>query len=245
MAFLRFVVFLFLVAGCRDSIDQMSEVYYRGPGKPVVCAVSADTGNSTMRSIVGGLDRARRDGSVLQLYAHEPGRTITAERVDAILAAAAERGLRTFTYRELAEGVPARAGLALSFDDDSIDAWHELLPVFERHGARVTFFVSGYQHATAAQRAKLQELARRGHDIEAHSVDHPHVSYATEHGIDRYVSDQVLPNLADLRRDGYAPRVFAYPYGERTAALDAAILAHVAMVRTTAYAAKRGRDSCP
>jgi hypothetical protein len=245
MTCLRLFLLLLGLSACRADIDEMPEVYYRGPGSRLLCAVSADTSNSTLDSIVGGLERARRDRAVLQLYAHEPGRTISAARVEAILAAAEARGLETVTYAQLADGVAGRAGLALSFDDDSIDAWHDLAEVFERHHAHVTFFVSKYHQATAAQRAKLHDLARRGHDVQAHSVDHPHVAYATEHGVDGYVRDQLLPNLASLRADGFAPRVFAYPYGERTAALDRALLGHVALLRTTAYAARRDRDSCP
>lgn len=239
------VVALAIAAGaCRASIDDMPEVYYRGPGSRVLCATSVDDDRASDRSIEAGLARAARDGAVVQLYAHTPGRTISHLRLYALLDRAADLGLAPVTYRELADGPPARAGLALSFDDDAVDAWHELAPLFDTFHARVTFFVSGYQRLDGARRAKLRDLAARGHAIEAHSADHPHLAAATRDGVAGYLATQVTPELAAMRADGLAPRVYAYPYGEHSDEVDAAVLTEVALVRTTAFAAKRDRDPC-
>ena len=238
----RGVLALVGVVACRASIDEMSEVYYRGPGPRVLCATSIDTRKADTASIRRGLERARRDGTIVQLYAH--GTEVTPDRIETILETARARGLATFTYSQLADGIPASAGLALSFDDHTIDAWYELAGVFARYDARVTFFVSRYPYATAEQRAKLQELHRLGHDIQSHSVDHPHAPRATAAGVQRYAAEQVAASLAALRADGFTPRVYAYPYGERFEALDRAVLDHVELVRTTAYAIDRYGDDC-
>jgi hypothetical protein len=170
------VALAIITSACRASIDDMPEVYYRGPGSRVLCATSVDNSRASFRSIEAGLARAARDGAILQLYAHTPGATISHLRLHAVLDRAADLGLATVTYRELADGAPARAGLALSFDDDAVDAWHGLAPLFDAYGARATFFVSGYRRLDLARRAKLRELAARGHAIEAHSADHPHLA---------------------------------------------------------------------
>lgn len=238
------VSFAIITSACRASIDDMPEVYYRGPGSRVLCATSVDDSRASFRSIEAGLARAARDGAILQLYAHTPGATISHLRLHAILDRAADLGLATVTYRELADGAPARAGLALSFDDDAVDAWHRLAPLFDAYGARATFFVSGYRRLDLARRAKLRDLAARGHAIEAHSADHPHLAAATRDGVAGYLAAQVTPELAAMRADGLDPRVYAYPYGEHSDEIDAAVLTEVVLVRTTAFSAKRDRDPC-
>ena len=60
--------------------------------------------------------------------------------------------------------------------------------------------------------------------------------YAEEYGLDRYVADEVVPSLDRLRVDGFAPRVFAYPFGARTGEIDRAVLAHVELVRSVTFA---------
>lgn len=216
----------------------MDEVYYRGPGPRVLCAVGIDSFDpDDDASIAAGLDRARDDGLVLQLYGHVPGSTHAVARVEAIAAGAAARGLQSFTYGELADGPPPTAGLALSFDDRAIDAWYDVAAILDRHGVRATFFVTRYHLWTEADRAKLRELAARGHGVEAHAVLHQRApEYAEEHGLAAYVADEVVPSLDRLRVDGFAPRVFAYPFGARTGELDRAVLEHVDLVRSVSFA---------
>lgn len=222
----------------------MPEVYYRGSGSRVLCATSIDTNKADLVSILRGLDRAHRDGTIVQLYGHDPREAVGFDRIELILEAARARGLVMFTYEQLADGIPPAAGLALSFDDHGIEAWYDLGELLARYDARVTFFVSRYPYATPEQRAMLQALHRRGHDIESHSVRHPHAPPATEPHVLRYVAEQVMPSLSALRADGFTPRVYAYPFGERFEALDRAILDHVDLLRTSAYAIDRSGDDC-
>jgi len=235
---------MFAALACRASIDEMTEVYYSGPGRRVLCSTAIDSNKADMASILRGLQRASRDGTILQLYAHDPRSTITPARIEGILKAARDLGLATFTYRQLAEGIPASPGIALSFDDWSIDGWYDLAELFERYDAHVTFFVARYRGAKPERRGKLQELYRRGHDVEAHSMDHAHAPIDTPANVERYVAEQVEPSLAVLREDGFTPRVYAYPFGEHFDALDRAVLEHVDVVRTTAYAIDRSSDGC-
>ncbi|MEZ4399911.1 MAG: polysaccharide deacetylase family protein [Kofleriaceae bacterium] len=215
----------------------------------MLCAASIDRAvGEPEASIVAALDRARDRDEVVQLYGHRPGRLSDLDRVEAIAAGAQARGLATLTYAELAAGVPAVAGLALSFDDADVDLWTAAAARVAPYGTRLTFFVTRYHLWTEAQRAALAALAAQGHDVEAHGVNHlrgPEVAEA--HGVAAYLADEVLPSLDRLRADGYAPTVFAYPYGARTPELDRAVLAHVALVRSVSFTTDNlvVADPCP
>lgn len=226
-----------MAAACRAPLAEVDEIYYRGPGPRVLCAASIDRSvREDQASIDGALDRARDEGVVVQLYAHAPGRRVDPARIEAIAAGAAGRGLASVTYAELADQPPARAGLALSFDDDDVAGWLGLADMLDRYQLRVTFFVTRFQSMSTADRATLAELARRGHDVEAHGVAHLRAPEAVqERGLEAYLRDEALPSVDALAAAGFAPRVFAYPYGARTSTIDRALLDHLALVRSVAY----------
>src|SRR5207249_4999198 len=115
---------------------------------------------------------------------------------------------------DLAEGGTRRGGLALAFDDNAPDAWVTMRDALAAHGARVTFFVSRWSEMTAPQHAEIVELARDGHDIEPHTVNHLHgPDYVAQHGMDAYLNDEVLPSFQVLVDAGFPPpRAFAYPF---------------------------------
>ena len=225
------------LVGCQQPVADLDEVYYRGPGRRVVCAVNIDaSAGNDAASLAAGLDRAADRGEVLQLYGHAPGRTVAEATIDAILAGARDRGLASFTYAELAAGRPAEPGLALSFDDSAIEAWAGLADRLDAAGVRVTFFVTRYHLWTEVERALLRDLAARGHDVEAHSVAHLRAPDIVEdRGLTAYLADEVLPGLELLRADGYRPTVFAYPFGARTDELDRELLGRFAMLRSVSY----------
>lgn len=207
-----------------------------------------DRNRSDDDGIASGLDRARDDGLVVQLYGHVPGRTVTIDRIERILTGADDRGLAYFTYDDFADGAAAAPGVALSFDDAGIDAWASIADLLDQYGARVTFFIAYYDAFTPAQRDLLRDLAARGHAVAAHSVSHLRApDYAERHGLEGYMRDEVRPGVESLRRDGHDPRVFAYPYGARTTELDRTLLAEFALVRSVTFS-RDGlfvADPCP
>jgi peptidoglycan/xylan/chitin deacetylase (PgdA/CDA1 family) len=218
-------------------LDETGEIYYRWDDRRVLCAAGVDTvsGNS-LDSIRGALDRALADESVVLLFGHEPGGTLPLDRLDAVLAHAAAIGLPPVTFTELAAGGPPRAGYSLSLDDAHVDAWYDARPIFDRHGARISFFVTRYQAMREPQRARLAELAADGHDVQAHTVDHLRAPlYVEEHGLDAYLADEALPSIDALRDDGYHVVAFAYPFGARTSELDDALLEHVPLLRSVSF----------
>ena len=223
--------------GCDLSLSSYDEIYARGAEQYVMCAQNIDSKSDFgIDDIDGALMRAKVDGTTLQLYAHRPGATIEVSALEAVLAAANQRGTPFATYEELSAGeVPG--SLALAFDDHHLEAWMAIRPLLDRYHARVTFFISAYTRITDEDRAAVRTLADDGHDIEFHSVGHLDAeAYSNEHGVDAYLADEILPALDAMRAAGYATTVFAYPFGTRNAATDAALapyFSHIRAIRST------------
>jgi hypothetical protein len=215
-----------LAAGCRSGVDyaDREDIFAATGDHGVLCAASLEWQHADRHVIDRALDRARDQHEVLQLFAHDPGGTVDVARIEQALADAEARGLRSLTYRELAGGVPPEGGVAVSFDDWYEDDWYALRDVLARHGARVTFFVALYPQLSDRAKQELHELAALGHDIEYHSTHHYNAeNYASAHGADAYITDDILPALEAMRADGYDPHIFAYPFGARTTATDDAL----------------------
>lgn len=210
------------------------------------CAINIDSyAKISAASIETGLDRATDRGEVLELYAHNPGTTVTWDAIEALLAGAQARGLSFVTYADMVnDRRPGGGGLALSFDDRSLDSWLAGRELFSRYNARVTFFVSGW---TPAMRDGLRALAADGHDIQAHSVNHLRGPVVVEErGVAAYISDEVVPSIEVLRQDGHDAQAFSYPFGARTSETDRAILAHVPLLRSVAFTWNSPAiDPCP
>lgn len=234
------------LAACQVSVADVDGAFSAGPTQ-VHCGVDLDTSaRNSIASVDTGLDRAADRGEVLDLYAHDPGGTVPLDKIEHVLADAQARGLPLVTYEDLAAGAPAGAALALSFDDSSVDAWSAMQPLLDRYGAHVTFFVTRYASLKASQKAELHQLAAAGNAIEAHTVHHLRgPDYVRDHGLAAYLADEVLPSIELLRADGYPVHAFAYPFGSRTSETDRAILDHVTLLRSVAFATLGEPSPCP
>ncbi|HEY1559083.1 MAG TPA: polysaccharide deacetylase family protein [Kofleriaceae bacterium] len=236
------------LAGCQLSLDDVDGVYY-APGMTtrVHCAVNLDSSAETsLASIDSGLDRAARRGEIVELYAHHPGVTVPASVIEHVLAGATARGLAFVTYADFAAGTEQYPGIALSFDDTSVDAWVATLPLLAQYGARVTFFVSRYEFLNDEARAGLHTLAAAGHAIEPHTMLHLRApDYVEQYGLDAYMAKEFEPSQEALDAEGFATTAFAYPFGARTDELDRAILEHVGAVRSVKFTFEGEAGPCP
>jgi hypothetical protein len=226
------------LAACNvATLASHDEIYSHGADHLALCAQNIDDAyRISTAEIADALDRAQADGATLHLYTHIPGDTISTGAVEGVLSAVAERSMSFATYDELSAGeVPG--SLALAFDDHSVAAWFALRPMLDHYHAHVTFFVSAFLTLGDDELADLEQLAGDGHDIEYHSTGHfDAVSYSTMFGIDAYLATDIIPALDAMRAAGYTPTVFAYPYGARNAATDAALapmFAHLRAIRST------------
>lgn len=236
---MRVAILVLGLCACDVSLSDMDNVYSRGADREVLCSINVDNKNTVSNdSIAAGLDRAQVDRVVLHLYTHRPAGTVDESTIEHILASAADRSLPFVTYRDLVDGT-ASEGLAFSFDDRDITGWFGLRDLFARYDARVTFFISQYHALTPEERDRLRVLAAEGHSIDYHSTEHEDAEdYSATHGVDAYIANDIVPNLVLMRAEGFSPMTFAYPYGSRTTATDAAILEHVPLIRTS-------RHTCP
>jgi peptidoglycan/xylan/chitin deacetylase (PgdA/CDA1 family) len=236
-------------AGCQRDIGSIDSAFYDWSGRAMHCGVDIDSSTyNSNASIDSALDRAADRGEVAELYAHHPGVSVPLSTIEHVLAGAQQRGLAYVTYQDFADdAIAPQAGLALSFDDASIDAWHDdLMPLLTQYRARVTFFVSRYPFWNDASRAKLRDLAAAGHAIEAHSVLHLRgPDYVEAEGLDAYLTDEIVPSIALLQADGYPVGAFAYPFGARTHETDEAILAHVRALRSVVFTWPEVESPCP
>lgn len=234
-----------VVSGCATVLVDNDGIYSHGADGPVLCGLSVDDKTSVSGdALAAGLDRAQVEQQTLHLYTHRPMGTVDVSTIESVLAGAADRDLAFVTYRELLDqadaGEPAGAGLAFSFDDRDLEGWHQLRPLFDRYRAKVTFFISAYHTFDELAKQQLRDLAADGHDIEYHSTNHLAADeYAAAHGIEAYLADDIAPDLALMRADGYEPTVFAYPFGARDGAVDAAVLEHFRAVRAISYTCPR------
>jgi len=171
---------------------------------------------------------------VALVHAHKPSITISVDAINRVLDLADEHHLAYLTYKELSAGTP-RAGVAISIDDDDVDGWITILqPLLAAHHAHVTFFVTRWPKLDQVRLVELAILAADGHELDAHSIDHVNaVEYVTANGLDAYLDNEVLPSIQIMVAAGYNPTSFAFPFGATTPEISAAILPHVARVRTT------------
>lgn len=233
---MRSLALIALLWGCDASLAEMDDIYSRGADRQILCGQSVDNKNLVSNdAIAAGLDRAQVDGAVIHLYSHRPAGTVDESTIELVVAGAADRDLPFVTYRDLVDGTGA-TGLALSFDDRDLAGWHLLRPLFDRYGARVTFFISQFSTLTEDELRMLRDLAADGHAIEYHSTNHLNAEeFAASNGVDRYIDEDILPDLQRMRAAGFDPTSFAYPFGARTPATDAAVLQHFRLARAIHY----------
>lgn len=235
---------LVLLAACAGDVEDLDAIYATNDGERVLCGLGVDSANISVDALEAGMQRARERDEVMILFAHQPTRTIDPDRVENILAAADRVGLPFVTFPELAGA--RHAGLSFGFDDWYVDNWMSLRDTLR--GRPVTFFVSNWHELAPADIETLHALAADGHAIEAHGMGHRDAAlYVDRYGLDRYLRDEIDPLVELMRRDGFSPATFAYPYGSRTNEIDRALLSRFALVRslTYLYAGAVASSPCP
>lgn len=232
-----------LVSACQIDLSENDSIFTNGPASRY-CAATLDDATSASQAVLEQvLERAQTNREIAHLYAHKPGVTVSQARLDWLYATADALDLQFYSYPQLATATGP--GIALSFDDAAVDAWHAQRPQFTAHEVKATFFVTRYDQFTADQRTRLGELAADGHAIEAHGVDHLNAyDYVERWGLAAYLEREALPSIARLRADGYPVSLYAYPFGAHTEEIDRALLEHVSAVRSIVVANQPSMDPC-
>ncbi|QDT43132.1 Polysaccharide deacetylase [Gimesia alba] len=117
------------------------------------------------------------------------------------------------------------AGVILTFDDRNMNQWVKQIPLFQKYNAKVTFFVDHFHTLKSQQIAALKQLQAADHAIGCHGVKHRKaVDYVREHGIERYLQDEISPAVKRMTDAGLKPTAFAYPSSSRNEEIDQALL---------------------
>ena len=142
----------------------------------------------------------------------------------------------------------ARMALSLSFDDGRVSQVNAGLPVFARHGARVTLFVvpsaiephlDGWKRAVAA-----------GHEIGNHSLTHScsgNFAFSRDKALEEHSIPRMRDELIEANRRiatllGVTPRTFAYPCGQTFVGRGPGTQSYVPVVADLFLAGRGWRD---
>lgn len=134
--------------------------------------------------------------------------------------------------KEVPKGEMPHGMIALSFDDTYADSWYAALPLLDSLGIKATFYVSAYHTLTPLQKDKLRIIKLHGHEIGYHTTNHANlVKLNKKSGLEAMIRQEIMPDLALMRNDGFDPVDFAYPFGQHDCFLDAQLLHYFKSVR--------------
>jgi peptidoglycan/xylan/chitin deacetylase (PgdA/CDA1 family) len=125
-----------------------------------------------------------------------------------------------------------RGGMALTFDDNYIDNWYPNLDLFDSLGVKATFYISNYNKLSNAQKVKLKEISKHGHEIAFHSTNHvDFLKCVDSTSVEKLIKNEITHGLRLMNNDGFYPTTFAYPYGRHNDHLDKLLLNRFKSVR--------------
>ncbi len=134
-------------------------------------------------------------------------------------------------------------GICLSFDDNYIENWIEILPLLEQYHVKATFFLTGVGNLADAEVKGLKRIQQAGHEIGAHGEQHYSMnSFIEENGLRTYWKNEVIANLEALHKQGIFPQVFAYPFGEKNWYIDFFLFIKFKMTRNVSIAKIKNMD---
>jgi len=130
----------------------------------------------------------------------------------------------------------SHAGVALTFDDNSVDAWYAARGIFLKYNAHVTFFISNFNALDQDEITKLKTLQADGHEIAFHGYNHEdEVEYLQSHTLNEYLNNEIIRGINLMKSQGFNPVNFAYPYGADDPAARPALGAYFGHMRDTYY----------
>ena len=114
--------------------------------------------------------------------------------------------------------------MSLSFDDARTSQIDVGLPLLNRYGVKVTFYVNPPNMQSRLEGWK--QAAARGHEIGSHSNTHPctvNYPFSANNDLEDYTLQRIGEDLQTAsmgieRLVGVQPRTFAYPCGQNSSA---------------------------
>jgi hypothetical protein len=116
----------------------------------------------------------------------------------------------------------SRGAVCLTFDDAHFEKWVGALPLFKKYGAHATFFVTGDVNGKVIESVK--KLLAEGHTVGTHGLRHRDAPPTIKQvGAEKYVKDEIQPQLAAFTRAGIAVTCHAYANNRRDEKSDDAL----------------------
>ena len=141
-------------------------------------------------------------------------------------------------YITVTEGQPggSHAGIAITFDDQSVNEWYAIRGLLQQYNAHATFFVSNFGSLSEEEINMLRTLQADGNEIGFHGTYHTEAaSYLQNHTVQQYLNYEIIPGIAMMRDAGLEPSDFAYPGGSDTPAATQALQGYFGHIRDTYY----------
>ena len=192
-------------------------------------------------SLLIGSALADQEHAVILLYHHVSEETptstsVTPNQFAAHLEFIDQHGYEvldlTTMLQDLAAGKPvAKNAVAITFDDGYVSVLQHAAPMLAQRDWPFTVFVSTAQVGQGAlflDWQELEKIGRLGGTVANHGLLHGHMA-APQKGESqrewrRRVKNEISQAQAELTdRLGYAPKMFAYPYGEYSHALQSVV----------------------
>ncbi|MGB9928933.1 MAG: PGF-pre-PGF domain-containing protein [Methanosarcina sp.] len=127
-------------------------------------------------------------------------------------------------------------GIALSWDDSArIYSCYQHLPIFQKYDATCTMNVNNISTRPQALKDELRGLHQAGWEVAAHGYNHPNsVQFVESYGINRWLNQEILPNIREIASYGYPVYSLSYSYSSRNPDTDAAAAPYFRTLRTRA-----------
>jgi peptidoglycan-N-acetylglucosamine deacetylase len=109
-----------------------------------------------------------------------------------------------------------RPGICLSFDDRTVREWYSMKELLKEYNSHVTFFVTQFDSLDSVEVRMLKELQQEGHEIGSHGALHLlSESFIKENSYKEYIKKEIDASILAMKRNGFIPKSFAYPYGAK------------------------------
>jgi len=113
-------------------------------------------------------------------------------------------------------------GIVFAFDDYFPETWEPYLDLFDKHDAKVTFFVMGNSVSGFMLHAQS-----RGHEIGYHTINHPHLPELSK----ELFFKQTISCMDIFKDAGIELSTFAYTYGDYKTWMHKELLKYYKVVR--------------
>jgi len=141
-----------------------------------------------------------------------------------------------------------RVAVSLSFDDARLSQMDAGVPLFDRHGAKVTFFVNPKN--MVPRLALWKAAAAKGYEIANHTQNHPctgNFVWSRERALEEFTPAMIEKEMDDANAEaerlvGRKPVTFAYPCGQKFIGRGAGTMSYVPLVAKRFLAGRGFRD---